>query len=444
MRAPASLTPCLLIALLAGCASAPGLVDQRNDSGGNRSSDLQKAINITPLSTFADEWQAKDAAGGDFSGAYTRLMIYSDIASSDANNSGKVEELPYKDRWLVTRALFGKEFSINLTAQVTVGVYEATIPLATIGHQSNSDGESWSRAIHHSKSNFPLFLVRNDGSASVPTIRIGVAGTKTFNSRGAAAAVQVALGVARATSASTAVVTRLSEQSTKDKARAVDDAISKLFSSGIAEDHWTDRDLRTWRVKDDRPLGAKVSFGIPTDEQSWNAQAHEVGSWTITFDFPRPSIFSDWRICGANTKLPRCAASRAEAERKVHREIDPGEVLSYPILPSTDGLGTIRSIVSHQDWYAGAQAGLSSTDAKLAREAASGLCRRIRNEITGLGLNGFDAAIVTWAVIQGMPLPSTSAFDTTPDCNKTLTTIASNRAPGRDSDENAVATRTAP
>ena len=109
--------------------------------------------------------------------------------------------------------------------------------------------------------NFPLFLVKTDGSASIPTVKLSVKGTKSYSSRGAATAVQVALGVAQASGQPASVVTRISEQSTKDKARAVDDAISKLFGSGITEEHWSDRDLRTWSISEKhQPRGVRVTF----------------------------------------------------------------------------------------------------------------------------------------------------------------------------------------
>lgn len=411
------------IVLLSACSAPP-----RNTPGSeaiqitsSRGEGTAKPVNITPLSTYEDEWAAPSAAGGDFAGAYTRLMIFSDLAASGGDEA---ENLAYKKRGYLTRAIVGKDFSLNLTVHVTVGAYESTVPLATIGHQSNSDGELWNRVIHHSKSDFPLFLVKNDGSASIPSVKIGVAGTKSYTSRGAATAVQVALGIAKATGAQANVVTRLSEQTTKDKARAVDDAISKLFASGIAEEHWTDRDLRSWSVGRDRPRGAKISFQVPSDEDDWNSTPRPVGNWTVTFDFPRPSIFADWRICG-DSDLPRCVANRQQAERKVHESVDPGEVLNYVLLNGSNSLGTIRAFLSQQDWYVAAQPAF--LDKAKANETASGFCRRIRNEITGLGLNGFDSDIVVWAVINGMPLPKSIDFQQVADCKAPLNTIAEHK-----------------
>lgn len=387
-------------------------------------------INVTPLTTYEDEWLEEAPKGKAFTNSYTKVIVTSDLFAdkrSGTKSDSQSADLPYKKRSWLSRALLGQEFSINLTAKVIVGAFEATFPLATIGHQSNSDGEQWNRVIHHSMSHSPLFLVKSDGSASVPIVKLSVNGTNSYASRGAAAAIQTALGVARATSQPATVITRLSEQSSKDQARAVDTAISKLFGSGIAEEHWTDRDLRAWSVSEKNELrGVRVTFRIPSDEGDWESRLFEVGTWTITFDYPRPSIFSDWRVC-ASDNIPRCMTSREDAEREVHKEIDPSQVLSYVLVNGDQGLGTVRAYLSQQDWYMSAQAEM--VNPALAAGTVSSLCRRIRNEITGLGLNGFDASIIVWAVSKGMPLPSAAPdFRKIQDCETSIGAVENDRA----------------
>lgn len=410
------LTILMISALLAGCNALPAqkMVALSVEEKTPQSSPTP--IALTPLSVYEDEWANEAADGASFSDAYTRLLIYSDLpADGGKQDEGDARTLPYSPRWWWLRALLGKEFSINLTTKVTVGHFETTVPLATVGHQSNSDGEQWNRVVHHSKINFPLFLVKADGSASVPTVKLSVSGTKSYSSRGAAAAVQVALGVARATGQPASVITRLTEQSTKDRARAIDDAISTLFKSGIAEEHWTDRDLRLWRTGSQkrRLPGVKVTFKIPEDEQNWNSTPMTVGTWTITFDYPRPSIFSDWRICKAEI-LPRCGGNRSQAKAEILKEVNASEVLNYVLANGNHGLGTIRAFMSQQDWYIAAQTAL--TNQATRESVAASLCKRIANEIAGLGLNGFDARIAAWAVTHGMPLPTgVSRF---PDVNE--------------------------
>jgi len=404
-------------------------VSGRRDVKGehDKKSGEQSPVNITPLSSYTDEWGYDGAAGGDFSDAYTRLLILSDIpASNGLDDAELLDVMSYEKRGWLARYFVGRDFSINLTANITVGGFESTVPLATVGHVSDSNGEQWSRVIHHAKANFPLFLVRADGSSSVPVVKLSVNGTQSYASRGAASAVQVALGVARATAGPTSVITRLSEQSTKDKARAVDDAISKLFSSGVTEEHWTDRDLRFWKVaSNNRPQGVRIIFNIPSDVSKWNSKSNEVGSWVVTFDHPRPSIFSDWRICPGVT-FPRCATDRPGAEKAVHKEIDIGQVLNYKLTNDTQGLGSIKAVLSQQDWYTSAQVELAKKGGE--GTAATSFCKRVINEVAGLGLNGLDAKIVLWAVVKGMPLPNDIDYSKVDGCKSLIATIENDRA----------------
>lgn len=387
-----------------------------------------KPLNITPLSGFDDDWGYEGAAGENFSDSYTRLLILSDIPAYQRSEGDAGSSLPvmgYERRGWLSRFLVGRDFSINLTANVTVGGFESTIPLATIGHVSSSDGEQWNRVIHHSKADFPLFLVKADGSASVPIVKLTVNGAQSYTSRGAASAVQIALGVARASAGPVSVITRLSAQETKDKARAIDDAISRLFSSGVNEEHWTDRDLRFWRAgSNNAPLGVKVSFSIPNDTTNWNSKSSPVGNWIITFDHPRPSIFSDWRVCSSSS-LPRCAENRRAALKNIHKEIDSGQVLNYKLTNDAQGLGSIKAFISQQDWYTSAQLDFINPSAKNA--AADAFCRRILNEVTSLGLNGTDAKIVLWSVVNGLPIAGGFDFSTVSSCSEPLNEVARDR-----------------
>ncbi len=388
-------------------------------------------VNITPFSKYSDDWGSseKDAQGQYFSGAYTKLVILSSVDGNIEPNSEKgkneVDILPYKKRSFFKKLFSDSDYSINLTAKVVVGDFEATIPLVTIGHSSKlTEGDQFTRVIQHTKSDFPLFLVKKDASNAIPNVTLSVNGTKSFTSRGAASAIQVALNIAKATSQSASVITNLSSQSIKDKASAVDNAISKLFSSGIKEEHLTDRDLRFWSVYESsqRPKGVTVKFKIPKNESDWASDKNgndllPVGTWIVTFDFPRPSIFSDTRICGEKITLPQCKSTPEEARKIVKSEIeDASTVLNFPLSSFNNEMGTIKAYITQQDWYISALselAKLASTNPKHI-PIVNNLCRKIKNNIVGIGLNGFDASIVAKSVIKGMPVPygiDDKAFD---------------------------------
>jgi len=369
----------------------------------------KKYISITPFSAYTAPDDSKVDNKEGFSDSYTRVIIQGHVfadkqSTLDSPPTGTAPEetfLPYEPRGWLRRALVGKEFSMNLTAKVVIGSIEQTIPLVTIGHSSNSEGEKWTRSIHHNASNFPLFLVKGDGSASDPRIRFTVSAANSYASNGAASALGVALQVAKATSSAPTVITRLTSDSTKTEAQAIDNAISKLFGSALAEEHWTDRDLKKQSVNTTNAHGALVQFSIPADESDFQSKPIPLGKWQITFDSPRPSIFVDWRVC--SDSLPRCKPFPAAAKAAVVEDIDSGEVLNYKLVPSNPQLATVRAYLGGLDWYSTAITLFATQKGAELDAAANAFCRRVVNEVTGLGLNGFDAGAVLWAVYVGMP-----------------------------------------
>ena len=427
------LSALIVVISLSGCvttsrSSAPdSLIKSRSENSSDASLLYAKSVDITPLSAYSDDWEKGDPAGSDFSDSYTRLLITSSVNEVSEHSGRDLQKaMEYEPRRWISRALVDRNYSINLAAKVSAGSFEATVPLATISHESGSQGEQWIRSIHHTKRNFPLFLVSAHSSAATPTVRIMVNGDRSYSSRAAAAAVQVAINVAQITGRTSQVITALSSDDARNQARAMDEAISKLFSSGLTEEHWSDRDLRYWNADGThRPRGARVSFDVPSDTRNWNSPPLRVGEWTITFDYPRPSIFADWRICGAEITLPRCASTKQSARAKVLQEINAGAILNYPMTEGTQGLGTIRAYLSQKDWFIASQVDLS--DPKKRENSANALCRMIINEITGIGLNGFDAHLVVWAVANGMPIQNVHALYQAKDCRASLSMVDAER-----------------
>lgn len=386
-------------------------------------------VNMTPLSNYNDDWSADGARGGDFSDSYTRLIILSKVNDSHTASDGKIPKpLEYKPRLWIYRALVDRNYSINLSAKVTAGSFEATVPLATVSHQSGRKGEQWIRSIHHDQRNFPLFLVASNGSASTPTVRFLFSGDRSYASSAAATSIQVALNFAKI-SDTARVVTALSKDGVREQARAMDEAISKVFNSNLSEEHWSDRDLRFWRGNTpDRINGARIDFSIPKRIEDWNEEPQHVGEWVVTFDYPHPSAFIDWRVCGPDVHEPRCTTDKESAKEKIRADANAGEILNFRIADGSNGLGTIRVYLLQKEWFNAAQIGLADSSKRAI--TANSLCRMIANEITGIGLNGFDADLVVWAVINGMPIANIDALRDAQDCKRSTDPVvaAKNRA----------------
>lgn len=385
-----------------------------------KADDLGNGVRITPLSEYsADSNESQNSPQGIFSGNYTRLLVLR------VQDSGKKPEMKYQKRKWLSRALMERNYSVNLTIRVEAGRFEAVVPLATVSQQSGTKGEKWDRVIHHERHNFPLFLVANSGYSSTPSVRVSVKGDENYSSNIASTAVQVAISAAQISGQPSPLVTNLSSGGVRAQAQAIDQAISQLFSSSLSEEHWSDRDLRQWRADGVAPSGILVSFKVPDAKNfDWNS-AYAVGQWRITFDYPRPSAFVDWRICpGMDMKLARCAGSVEEARKKVLHEVDSGDVLNYQIASGSQGMGTIRSYLAQKDWFTTYVLRMARRENE-GSEASTAFCRAVLNEMQGIGLSGFDSRIVLWAISDGLPYLNQKSLLVSGECKKIIESVKS-------------------
>jgi hypothetical protein len=195
------------------------------------------------------------------------------------------------------------------------------------------------------------------------------------------------------------VLTTLTLPATKHKAQAIDNIISRLFTKGIKEKHSEDRDLKQLNPHG----GWKIILMVPENEKEWTKNLKKVGEWIVSFDYPQPTIFSDWRICGSNTtNLYLCAIDRNAALQNGYSKLDWSQVLSYEIAKIEGQPMKLSEYISQKGYY---QAALTNFDGNLASDkvTADNLCRAISSDMVGLGLNAEDSKIVVWAVINGMP-----------------------------------------
>lgn len=454
------LTVLLLVTLLTSCTSTPPSAAsakpcEKLSSGVGKCPFLQ----LTPMSTI---WTGFGNPNQNYSNLYTRVLINS-LSTRTAGSSGDgtigatgasgtkpvpgataapctaaapgtaatpgtaaiaanpncSEPLPtpddstqlydYHDRNPFLRAIWGIHTSLNLTAYVSVGAFQATVPLVTIDHTSNhSDGEKFVRIVAHTAQNFPLLLLKGDGSNAMATVHFVVKGTDSTQSSAAAAAIQAAQGVATVLAPESAVLTTLSSPANKEKAAALDKAINSVLSRQLDEEQWLDNDVRRWGA------GAKVTFSIPPsgNESAWGDSPHfqKLGSWVVKFESPRPSVFSDIQICMDKTVDDYCRATVRDAADRAQKEADsrPQQVLNFSLVNGSQSLGTVSAYLKQQSWW---DTSLKTFNALKDNENPKGssisdFCRSIKQSIVAVGLNTIDAGIVTHAVSDGMTLPA--------------------------------------
>lgn len=419
-----SFTVLAVLAFLASCATHPQSVTavKRCNApveGGGKCPYLQ----LTPLSTV---WTGFDNPNQTYSNLYTRVIINSlatraagstgdarsDLSGSRGQSTadGSEQVYDYRDRGPFLRTFWGIHNSLNLTAYVSVGTFQATVPLVTIDHTSNhSDGEKFVHIVAHTAQNFPLLLLKGDGSNAMATVHFVVKGTDTTQSSAAAAAIEAAQGVATVLAPESAVLTTLSSQSTKDKATALDKAINSVLSRQLDEEQWLDNDVRRWA------RGAKVTFFIPPsgNESAWSDSQNfqTVGSWMVKFESPRPSVFSDIQICVDDKGGNYCRNSVREAADLAQQEAAtrPQQVLNFSLLSGGQSLGTVAAYLKQQSWWDTSMKTFNALKDNEAPKKASvtEFCRSIKQSVVAVGLNTIDAGIVIAAIRDGLTLPAT-------------------------------------
>jgi hypothetical protein len=365
-----------------------------------------KWINITPLSSLKREKGFGRYPKNIYSDTYTRLKVTSKIAPPDNDETAKDNKKTklYEARNPISRFFWGTHNTITFSAKVITGEFNATIPLVTMVHVSNSsDGEGFTRVINHQAQNFPLFLIKGNGSNGIASVQFSVKATDNYQSNAAAVAVQVAQSVTQVLAPQASVLTTLTQQKTKDIAAVLDKTISQQFSKAVAEEQWIDDDIRRW------DKGVSATFNAPVNDGSWNGDGIKtVGEWTVSFDNPRPSIFSDVQICQVNQKADSlCETDIPSAINKIQTEIlnKPEEILSFQLTSNGQGVGTIAAYLKQQDWWGSALQKFAKNNSPAPDDVAQ-FCRALKQSIVNLNLNSVDAGIVAVAVQKGAVIPT--------------------------------------
>jgi hypothetical protein len=399
-------------------------------------------ISITPFSDLTQDFEHPHKPSDKYSGAYTRLRIVakhkSDVDKGKSTTPPqKTTQLPYLQRNWLRRFFVGLHTSTNFTIKVSAGAYTATVPLVTIDHVSTkTDGESFTRIVYHQAENYPLFLIKRDGSNGIISIKATVKISNQVSSGAAGAALEIAQSVIKEVAPQSTVLTTLTQQSATNKANAIDTAVNKLFASSVDEEQWTDSDVRLWKN------GVSIKFAIPSVEGVWDGEhsgsLNTLGTWTVHFANPRPSIFSDIDICAeSEAKLAkqqksdiRCRLSFDEAAAEVEAEIHPTDVLAFKLIDGGNELGSIDAFIKKQDWYTTAIKAFSSTTPAPSASTATDFCRSIKSSMASLNLNYIDQGIIAHSAVAAMAIPDAgyALLKDEPECQCATLPVSGNNS----------------
>jgi hypothetical protein len=332
----------------------------------NVESNNKLLLSITPYSNINyDDSITTEKADVRFSDTYTRLVIKKAGNIERDCEKNKSSCIQYGKRNWLQKLFSDQSLSFNLTANITVGSsFTASVPLASVDHITDENGEKFSRVFYHSQQNFPLFLIASGGSNSIVSANFALKAQdkRTSNASESLGLIQ---SVVKLVAPQSAVITTLTQQSTKDAATAIDKSVNQLFSRNISEGHWVESDIRKWDGKLD------VEMKIPsTLDHNWleNGSPVAVGIWNVGFEDPYVSIFSGAQLCKSELtdkledsdsikiNYKKCFKGMMNAIEQAETEalLKPNDVLNFQIMSISNGankLGTIINYLKQQDWW---------------------------------------------------------------------------------------------
>lgn len=343
-----------------------------------------------------------------------------DISENTSATDDTDASMGYPSTNLFSRYFVQPQRSIAATANLSAGAFIATVPLLTLSQSGGRNGDAWNRVIYSRIEDFSWFLVKMDGSNSVLSAKFTLSATKSIQFQGAVTGLNVAVSLARQLAPHGTLLTALTENMAKTRAEALDKTISSLFSMTIAETHAVDIDFRRWRPKGMVLLDVSVPSGSTV-----NGPVSAVGSWALSLEAPRPSIFADVRIC-PETDSGACVEDGATATTNIISRVHAADVLSFPIIPLTPpntALGTIATFISQRDGFSTGIASIAAekptkTGSSTGSVAGAQLCKNIIDWTSSLGFSPLDQDIILWAVATGMPsIPKGTADKLLGACN---------------------------
>lgn len=378
MRLATALVP-LVVASLTACGAAP--VTPPQISTAPRAQLNDSPTNYIHLNTLPGKQTAQ--IQGTY---YTRIISYWQPRAMDSTGTlhdvaiGRPDYDKDQRNWLA-RMLVGKNRSFSLFANVGVEArlnYKTTIPLYSISHISDGEGESFDvnlKDIWYS----PLIRVSADTRL---TTEIQAKHTQEIKTGAVSAALRVAQVATEQLAPAGKLLTTLNQDQVKKEAKVWDTAIGQLFGQSVAETRGGTGLTATWSSGQ----MAVVSLESPNVSNGMIPSMFS-GSWSFRLDDPRMSLFSA-NPCLLTELNTTCA-------KAVVGSLTPTIVLNEPVAEKTTLVASLRKL----DWYT-VMVNAVNTDKK----NASQFCRQVVQATDDLGLNAVDAKLTLWALQRGEPL----------------------------------------
>lgn len=406
-------------------------VNTLSNAGAEGSNQPAEKISIVRyIGGDATNWpneQARDSrinANGGYSDLYARFVLQPDYPEiqgvpADGDRSPMRSYKLERRSWL-SRLFVEKSKSIIAVAKIDVldPDLQLTIPLFSVSYASGGKKkDNWVTTLTSSYVRSPLFRI-TPGSRF--TLDLSSKVSEDATSSGASTALSAITNAVQIVAPQAGVLTELSADENKNRAVALDKAISSLLSYSIDENVEFGRMVWSWQpdssitisgcapfLKLEDPLRRTPSqqplpnLSCAQDKDVAGGVNQLVGRWKLVLTCPQFSAFSSRTLCreddNGEAKLAvdiSTSARRKAVHQQIAETVSDSLVLGLSLAENV----SLRSFVRSSDNFTGFIAGKTNDS-----EAYGKFCAGVMNDLQMQGLTGLDSALGLRASLRLMP-----------------------------------------
>lgn len=427
------------VVALAGCAgtvAAPKVAAVIDDSPPPPPSPgPSPASTPTPFSLVryvggsTSNWSNQDHANAalnvnfGYADLYTRFVLVdtaADLGTSRAVPGSPQVFRSYRNERQPWFARLGSDEERSVVAVARINLMNPTlaltVPLYSVSYNSGGDnGEAWATAMTSSYVSSPLFRITGNSRFD---LTVSTTVSNSVQSSGFSTAISALTNAVSLISPASGILTPLSADANRNRAAALDTALSSLLSYSTSEEISFGRMVSSWRPdaaislsgcapfvrsENDRPRGSTGNSRSPqpnsvcgTSPDLDGGYNRFIGTWSLVLTCPQFSLFSSRSICtgGENMENISDSAKRTGIFREIAAAVSNSLVLEESLGENV----TIRSLIRGADFFIDFVANDSPTAVDYGRFCASMMDLVRRN-----GLTGLDAALSLRASLNLMP-----------------------------------------
>lgn len=291
---------------------------------------------------LADEDEGKSR---DLSDYYTHWSI-----RHIRNPKGSARGYQYETRDKFLRLIIGRDLSMLATLRIEMRDPDTTIvlPLVSYGYQGRAGKpEFWSTELTGDNQSSSFFRIESSTSAN---INLKASSTNAVEVRAGGTIISALTGIASIANPGTGLLTNLNKDSIQQTSKALDNALSNIWSNSRAEVQSSGRALSEWKPGVRYILKVTIPGWVRPksyDRSKTKDEQRFVRWYELTLSCPRLSVFSSTQYCNAGSDLQAERAIKERALRDLRNTVSAEQVINFKLSSGK----RLQEHLASFDWY---------------------------------------------------------------------------------------------